>query len=176
MTSRCNVDPTTDYPLFVGDPNKDINADMSGMGFFALRDGLSDWWTEGRNSWFSYEDTPTCPFCGNTQSLYCATDINRCIPESRIASAMDEMFGGTTTLMAQTGESRLAAAAPPMRMPVDAGMICEQIVQRDIFADTFILPQNRGEAFGGDATDSRTLTTACRDTENARLRGLRDTF
>lgn len=90
----CRVDPTEDYSdvVMTSREGHEIDDAMTGMEFYKMKDGLASWWTGGSDPWFTYDDTPICPYCGGSHHLTCDHLLNRCIPDSRIREIIDEIL------------------------------------------------------------------------------------
>lgn len=86
----CGVDPSIDY-VTEAQESHGLDDAMTGMKYFNISDGLAPWWTQGKDRWYTYEESPTCPFCGGADSLVCDVNINRCVPHSRIQSVIDKI-------------------------------------------------------------------------------------
>ncbi|XP_052270922.1 putative tyrosinase-like protein tyr-3 isoform X2 [Dreissena polymorpha] len=90
QADECNVDIEKDYREpgdYSVDPNgqQGPNDTMHGFEYLKNIDGLWKNWT---TAFYSYEDAPECPKCGNSKYLYCNKSINPnrpngvCVPKT----------------------------------------------------------------------------------------------
>lgn len=103
MFSVCGVNPETDYraPNDYGPGERNAkhapNANMSGFEYLQNFQGL---WLNWTTEYFSYEDQPSCPDCGNSSYLYCIKTLDPNYPEgvcvSRTASSCTKNLTLTT--------------------------------------------------------------------------------
>lgn len=113
---KCNVNPETDFrPEYDSSLHADqtsfnkAHAAMHGFEHLQIQDGL---WLNWTDSFYSYEDKPSCPDCGNSPFLYCDKDLDPRYPSGVCVSKTKEFCAQRKRRTTIDQEDELSRPAP----------------------------------------------------------------